>query len=215
MESIELLRHCVRISEILAFVIGMFCFDKKDAIHWKLFPFYIGAVAVIELLGWYFATQKLYSENNLLYRFVGFPVQFIFLFWLLGQIIEVRYKAFFVSTLVYVVCWILEYYFIPKEGHITMSMSFSVANLILLILVFIYFYQIINAEQLLTFYHQRSFWVSLGVLLYYLGGFPYYGLFNALLKNYDFFLIYTHIILVLATLMYLCFSISFIWGKEK
>lgn len=217
MGSIELLRHCVRISEVLAFIIGLFYFDRKDSLHWRYFPFYVGTVAAIELFGWYLATQKLYLYNNNLYRFIGFPVQFIFLFWLLSRIMAIKnnYKAFIISTSVYVLCWIAEYYFIPQEGHITMSISFSVANLILLILVFLYFHQLINSKQLLTFYRQRSFWVSLGILLYYLGGFPYYGLFNALLKNYDFFLVYTHIILALGSLMYLCFSISFIWGKEK
>ncbi len=60
------------------------------------------------------------------------------------------------------------------------------------------------------------FWVSLGLLLYYLGAFPYYGLRNVLARDFQgVYITYTYIVYVLDILMYLMFTISFIWGKPN
>ncbi len=60
------------------------------------------------------------------------------------------------------------------------------------------------------------FWVSLGLLLYYLGTFPYYGLRNTFVKDFhDVFVTYTYIEYFLNSLMYLMFTISFIWGNPN
>lgn len=215
MESIAILRHSVRIFEVIAFVVGLFYFKRTNTSYWKCFPFYIGLVAFIELMGWYFSAHKMYDENVKLYRFVGFPVQFIFLFWLYKMILELKDKIFVFCTIIYILSWVLEYNFLPKQEFSMMSVSFTVGNLILLILVFLYFYQLINSDKIITFSKQRAFWVSLGVLVYYLGCFPFYGLFNTLLKNFDLYLIYLNIVLVLGSLMYILFIASFIWGKEN
>lgn len=60
------------------------------------------------------------------------------------------------------------------------------------------------------------FWISLGLLIYYLGAFPYYGMRNVLAKEYkEIYITYGYIIYVLDILMYVMFTISFIWGKPN
>lgn len=217
MERIEFLKNFVVFSELISFVVGIYFIKKNTPIHWKLFPCYLGIIVLVEILAWYFNHQKLYDLNVYLYRFLD-PFLFIFLFVLYDKILKINRKHLIVAlfSLMYIICWILEYYILPKARFASMSMSFSAGSLLLLILILIYFYRLIYSEKILFFYHQQAFWVSLGILVYYLGSFPFYGLFNVLIQKYQsLYLIYLQSVLVLSSLMYFLFAASFIWGKEK
>lgn len=96
------------------------------------------------------------------------------------------------------------------------SFSSTVGNLLLLILIWSFFIQLVSSNAILTFRRNMLFWVSLGLLLFYLGAFPYYGLRNILARDFkEVYIIYTYIVYVLDILMYVMFTISFIWGKPN
>ncbi len=218
MERVEFLRNFVVFTEFLSFIIGLFFLRKLTSIHWKLFPFYLGVIFSIEVLAWYFIQKKLFDYNVYLYRFIAQPIQFFFIFWLYYKILKLKQKQLMLIlfSTIYTVSWLLEYYIIPRERHASLSISFSVGSLLLLILILIYFYKLIYSAKILNFYHDRAFWVSSGILIYYLGSFPFYGLFNLLIQKYQtLHFLYFQVVLVLSSSMYLLFSASFIWGKEK
>ena len=86
----------------------------------------------------------------------------------------------------------------------------------MLILILSYFFQLVTSNSILNFKNNMLFWVCLGMLLYYLGTFPYFGLRNTFATNFqDVFNTYTYIAYFLNALMYLMFTISFIWGKPN
>ena len=218
METYKILRYIVVSSEIMAFIIGLFYYYKKTITFSKSFTIYLGIISVLEVVGLYLIEIKSWDLNATLYKYLAFPFQFGFLFWYLSKNIDVKRRELllFVSILIYVVAWVLEYEFISKQKHGWMSLSFSVAGLILIILIFIYFFELIKSEEILKFYNKQSFWICLGTLMYYLGSFPFFGMLNYLYqKSPDLHLIYFEIVLLLATTMYLLFAASFIWGKEK
>lgn len=218
METYKILRYVVISSEVLAFAIGVFYTIQKPIKYSKIFTVYLGIVSAMEITGLYLLETKQWDLNASLYKFLAFPFQFIFLFGLLlANIKTSRYRLILlISILLYVVSWIVEYEFISKQKHGWMSLSFTVGSLILIVLLFMYFIKLIKSEDILKFYKKQSFWVGLGILIYYLGSFPFYGMFNYIyLKSPNLHLIYFQIVLILATSMYLLFAASFIWGKEK
>ena len=74
----------------------------------------------------------------------------------------------------------------------------------------------LRSDQVLNYRNSRMFWISIGLLIFYLGSLPLYGVWNTLAKNYPaVFNTYWMVLINLNYLMYISFSISFIWGKQK
>jgi hypothetical protein len=218
METYKILRYIVISSEIIAFIVGLYYYHKKPLQLSKSFILYLGILSMLEITGTYLIGTKLWDLNASLYKYIAFPFQFTFLFWYLSKNINVKRRKLLllVSIIIYIVSWVLEYEFISKQKHGWMSLSFTVASLNLILLIFVYFFKLIKSEEILKFYDKQSFWICFGILIHYLGSFPFFGMFNYLYqKSPELHLIYFQIVLLLATTMYLLFAASFIWGKEK
>ena len=203
---------------MLAFIVGLYYYNKKPIQFSKSFAIYLGIVSVLELTGLYLIETESWDLNAALYKFIAFPFQFIFLFWYLSKNIDIKRNRLLLLTsiILYSMAWFMEYIFIPKQKYSWMSLSFSVASLILIIWIFIYFIRLIKSEEILYFYKKQSFWVCFGTLIYYLGSFPFYGMGNYLyLKSPNLHLIYFQIVLGFAITMYLLFAASFIWGEKE
>lgn len=217
MERIEIMRYMVFASELISSLVGILYLNKRDG-WWRVFPFCLLIIFVLDITGWYFVIQKEYQYNINLYRYVTNPFQFIYLFWIFDKIHNLKPKniLFRISSGIFIICWIIEYIFIPKVSFDWMSLSYSVNNLILILWVMYYFYKLMNSNEILLFFKKKAFWFSTGVLIYYLGTFPFYGMFNILHKNYhEIYIIYFQVVLSLDICMYLLFAASFIWGKEN
>jgi hypothetical protein len=218
MGLIEFFRYSVMVTEAIAFfvsLIWMYKFGKKNAF---IIPTYLAIIVAVETFGWYLALNEYYSHNIMLYRYFGMPIQYIFFFWYYGQIINRKNfnYIFFICFFGYLLSWLLEFYFLPKEFEDKMGISNTIGSLFILVLVFVFFYKLIRAKEILFFYRKQSFWISFGVLTYYLGSFPFYGAGNYLyLHNPNLYMIYIQIVFVLACIMYILFAASFIWGKQK
>jgi len=135
------------------------------------------------------------------------------------------YKAFkdtkfklvpILCIVLYIVSWIIDMLFLSGKHNFFYSFSYTVANLLLLILLLIYFSQLVFSDAILTFQHNMMFWISTGFLIYYMGSFPYYGLRNTLaLKHYSLYVRYSYLEYLLNCIMYIMFTLSFIWGKPN
>lgn len=218
MRSIELLRYSVIFCEICSFVVALIYVQKSNELLSKIFTIYLGIIVFMEIFGWYLAVNEHYNQNVLWYRYFGMPIQYIFFFWYFGQTLLSKKlnNLFILCFLSYLLSWLLEFHFLPKAFEDKMTISNTVGSLIILLLVFVFFYKLIQAKEILFFYKKQSFWISVGVLIYYLGSFPFYGAGNYLYShNPNLYMIYIQIVFVLACIMYLLFAASFIWGKQK
>jgi hypothetical protein len=217
MEKLDILRNLVFASELIAFLTGLFYFKKVNEL-WQIFCLYLGFTFIIEIISWYFILEKNTQVSVIIHRYFANPFQFMSLFWIFGKIVsktKSRY-IFLFGSMIFIVSWLFEYYFLQKSTFYWMSISYTVANIILIVLVLSYFYQLITSEKILIFYKLQSFWFCLGVLIYYFATFPFFGMFNYLVEHYrNVHFIYFHIVLILDIIMYLLFAASFIWGKEK
>ena len=102
------------------------------------------------------------------------------------------------------------------ENYHTQAQTFPnvIASLFLMTAILFYFIQIINSKKVHFIYKDILFWISVGMLLYYLSNTPY-----RIIRNYYQRLSQSYIMLLtnhcLAIIMYLCFCVGFIVSKKK
>jgi hypothetical protein len=215
---LNIIVNILTLCEALAFITSLIYWRKIKNTYWKWFSFYLFFIVVSECVGLYFAIAKKNTENIAFYNYCVIPIEFIFFILLFRRSFKQTKLKWLpiVCLCIYFTSWLMDIFFFGKWEFIFNSFSFTIGNLLLLILILSYFIQLVTSNAILTFRHNMLFWVSLGLLIYYLGSFPYYGLRNTLAKNFqDVYITYTYIMYVLNCLMYLMFTISFIWGKPN
>lgn len=90
--------------------------------------------------------------------------------------------------------------------------TYFLGAIFLIISIAGYLYEIINTDKIVIFYKLRSFWVSLGLLLFYVPFIPVIVCFNYKLLSID---IRNILILSLNFIMHFCFIISFLCTKKN
>ncbi|MEO6455863.1 MAG: hypothetical protein ABIN97_17410 [Ginsengibacter sp.] len=209
----------LNILEFSACITGFLYWKKIRHSYWRWFPVYLGIIVVTELVAEYF----LYAKNDLtvninIYRFFGVPFEFLFLFWLFYQYLnntsKNKWPVF--SAAIYLICLLIDLLYVGKMKLLFDSFSYTIGNILLLVLLLMFFLKFIKSDDILEYKSSMMFWVCLGLLIFYLGSLPFYGIRTTLYKEYrDFFFVYWYIQYGLNYLMYILFALSFIWGKPK
>ncbi len=219
MDRDALIKYGLNFFELVACVTGFIYWKKIKHSYWKWFPIYLAIILITELTGKYILVvlhdRKL---NANIYRFFGIPIQFLFFFWLFKQNLkpykEKRWPLY--GAAIYIISWVVDFVYISKMKFGFQSFSYTMGNIILLVLLILFFVKFINSDEILEYKSSMMFWVCVGLLIFYLGTFPFYGLRNTLLQNYrGVYDVYWYINFILDYLMYILFAIAFIWGKPK
>lgn len=219
MQYLSNLQLLLKILEAIAALTGFIYWKKIKQSYWKWFPIYLLFIVIAEFLGHYLNSHELRTYNKNLYHYLVIPLEYCFLYWLFYKEHH-SLKKLLLSFGSYGLIWIVDTILILKNAYGTQfpagSLSMSVGNLILLILVINFFIKFLNTDRILQFKTDMMFWVCLGILIFYLGTFPYFGLRNILFLKYKaLFWNYTYLFFILNYIMYLLFAISFIWGKPN
>ncbi len=213
MDILELILY---LTEIIACLLGFLYFKKVRGTLWQYFPFYLLFILVGETLGYISKMNKDVVFNQNLFQYIVIPSEFLFFFWLFYKSFGHKWQKYFSlgSSLIYLSILILNSVLVKNKVFAFFSISYTVGNLLLLIQILIFYLHLISSNELLNFRTNRLFWVSLGLLIFYLGTFPFFGLIHVLYKShYEVYLVYKKIVMVLDSVMYIMFAISFIWGK--
>lgn len=211
----------LNVFEGLACVTGLVYWKKIRHTYWKYFVVYLALVFFMEVSGEYL----LYGLKDLptgmkLYRYAAIPVEFLFMYWLFYKYARQQQGGWvwpIVFAIGYLACLLIDVCYIEGRTKIVFdSFSYSIGNIFLLLLVLQFFIRFIKSDELLHYRQSNMFWVSLGILFFYVGSLPFYGIRNTLYHQYrEFFYVYWYIQYCLNYLMYTCFAISFIWGRPK
>jgi hypothetical protein len=155
--------------------------------------------------------------NQAYFNYFEIPVEFLFFFWLF-------YKAFqhlksrivpIVCAVLYIGCWLFDVTYFNRGAFFFYS-SYTIGILLMLVVVLMFFIRLGTSDDILTFRQNMLFWISVGMLFYYLGSLPFYALRNVM--SYKFQSLYNHYAIIVEALnsfMYLMFTVSFIWGKPN
>ena len=202
--------------EALSFIAGLFYWRKVKDTYFKWFVLYLLYIFVADVFGTLLSLKHLHTEKY--YDYFAIPVEFLFTFWLFYKTFQYTnnkrlpaicagiYLSGFVTDVIYFSKMLLPFY----------SFSYTVGNLLLLILILSFFIKLVNSDEVLDYKKNMMFWICTGLLIFYLGTLPYYGMKNTFAYKYKKLReIYNIIVLVLDSIMYLMFTFSFIWGKPN
>ena len=202
--------------EALPCFVGFLYWKKVGNSYFKWFVIYLLYIFLADLAG---AIIKLCNfHNELYYDYFVVPIEFLFLFWLFYKTFQdYKYKRLpIIFTGTYLSSFLIDVIFFSKHPFPFYSFSYSIGNLLLLLLILRFFLLLISSDDVLQYRTNMMFWICIGLLVYYLGSFPFYGLKNNFAHKYLKLLkIYNNIALILDCIMYLMFTFSFIWGKPN
>lgn len=218
MNKYDILRLVLNFFELLACIVGIACFKNVRNNYWKWFVVYLTVIVFAELLSEYLLMIK-HLPNQWIYTWFVIPFEFLFFFWLYFQYFKntsYRNQLFLLVTTGYLTCYIVDMVYLRKLQFAFSSFSYMAGSIFLLVLIIIFFIKLIRSNEILEYKKDMMFWVSVGLLIFFLGSLPFYGLWNTLRYNYpNGFNTYWIVQIGFDFIMYIFFALAFIWGKPK
>ncbi|KMQ68060.1 hypothetical protein ACM39_09360 [Chryseobacterium sp. FH2] len=199
--------------EGLAAFISILYFNRAKDRYWKYFSFYLILMFVCEVIGKWGEKFIEYSKPAFFNYFV-IPIEFLFFYWLYAAKSLKKPKLFYVISLLYLLTFIPSDYFFGTR-KIIFSFNYTFGCLMLMVLVIMEYYRQVNSSEILNFSKNKMFYINLGVTLFYIGTLPFWTFFSLLNEYKELWNIYFNYFLISGIIMYLLFSISFIWGKQS
>jgi hypothetical protein len=212
------MQHILYSLELIACITGFIYWNKIKGSFWKWFPFYLAIICAVELTGDILNYKEEYDVKNLIYNNFSIPLEFLFFYWLYYRYAagKKRKQLVILCTSVYIASFIADQIYFKHTNFFFNSFSYCIGNLALLLAIISFFIQFTNTKEIVRYKSSMIFWVSLGALIFYLGSLPFFGLYNLLYKEYyEAFVVYSYIMFICNWLMYLLFTVAFIWGKVK
>lgn len=217
MESLlDYMHFGIKIMEGLACITGFLCSSRLYPRFWRAFPFYLLIITCCEFAGWYMNKNGI-KGASVMYNYFVVPLEFLFMYWLYYRNLSNRWhKTVFSAGIMYLACWAYEIFFVQNTKWIWLSLSYTVGNVLMLILGIIYFLQLLKSDKLLKYKKQLFYWVNLGLLLFYVGTFPFYGTSNILYsQSPTLYAVLYWMMVILNYLMYGLFITGFICSSNR
>jgi hypothetical protein len=203
----------VVVCELIAFASWVVNYTRIKELKYKLFAFYLGIIAIIELLNLLYDLPTAWP--NMLVLYVNVPLQFCFLFYFL------LYKRGGKKAILPVVfmCVYLFFFLTERYHFFTLpvnfdSLSYGIGNLLLIAAIVILLADIFRNNDPVVYNKTPLFWILIGLIIFYIGSFPYHNFRNFFWsqKSYyqtAYFLHYTS--QVFNCMMYLLFAYAVKW----
>lgn len=195
-------------------LIGIFKLESLKKSYWKWFVFYLIYIFIYENITAFLAFE-LNQNIEKVTSLIQVPLEFIFLFWLFAYKSMNLKKLFWIFIVSYLFSLFLEYNLTNLKSFTFLSLNKTFGTLLLLILVVLEFRKQIKGDTILNFKIDKMFYINIGVILFYVGNMPFFGLYFSILKFPEIWNSYYVYFMLSNCLMYLLFAASFIWGKVK
>lgn len=216
--------------EIIAAVSGLFCYRKFKSTAVRFFIYFLVYVLFVEFLGSY----PRYFKNWGLFEFIKGTVLeqnylWFTVFWAMGSAL---FYMFFYKKILKNNCRkrILHYaavlFFIGGVLQIVLNFHlfvtdyrviiFVIGALLILLCVSFYFIEVLENDNVLTFYKSIYFWISAIIFIWFLITTPliFYEIYFST-ADWNFILLKWQIYLFANMFMYLTFSFALLWCKPE
>jgi hypothetical protein len=208
-ELSQLLLWC----EFISAVIAIAYYNKIKHTYWKWFVFYLVYIFLLEKFG--SSIFDLISiKKEIYFAYIGIPIEYLFFFWLYAKKSLRNNALFWTFSAIFLITFIPIKLFFNKL-NVVYSLNITIGSFLLMILVLKEFYKQIRCDDILLFNENKMFYINLGVILFYIGTLPFFGLYSLLLNEPEIWNNYYIYFLVSNCIMYILFSLSFICGKAK
>ncbi len=199
--------------ELTAAIVALLYWPKLKKSYWKWFIVYLCTIFLVEAFSkWGLQNKPTYRVY--LYDFFGIPAQFLFFYWLYAVKSLKNYTLFWICTLLYGFSF-LPYFTLFAKESIVFSLSYTVGNVLLMLLVFLEIFKQIKSEKILFFRSNFMFYINIGIMFFYIGTLPFFSFYGLILKDIEFWNNYYVFFMIANHVMYLLFICAFIWGKPN
>lgn len=200
--------------EFISALVGFVYLFKLKKSYWKYFSFYLIFIFIQEFFGINNISFMGISKGYY-YAFIGIPIQYLFFFWLYAYK-SLKNKKLFI---IFIIIYLSTYFFVElyyKEMDWVYPLNLTVGTILLMTLIVLEFKKQIITDDILQFKENKMFYINIGVMLFYVGTFPYFAFEKTLSQNayVDISNFYYAYFLGSNYAMYLLFAASFIWGKN-
>ncbi len=201
--------------EFFSALVAFLYLPKLKGSYWKWFAFYLIFIFIQEFI-WKFTHSILEIRKQDYYVYFGIPVQYLFFYWLYASKSLKNKKLFLITSIIYLLTYIpLEIY--NQKVKTVYSINLTIGTILLTLLIVLEFMRQIKNDDILKFKENKMFYMNIGIILFYIGTYPFYSLYNEFLKApyvhiWNMYFLYS---LIANCIMYLLFTASFIWGKHK
>lgn len=215
-----MVQQTVVLFEFLALLFGLIYYKKYFKTNLKYFLFLLILTFGIEL---YYTISKTISgkapNNALVYNILDL-IKYCYYFFLFYTFVKrIRFRKIILSIgIVYLLSVIIEFGFVINlnESNAFNSYSFSFGALLLAISIGLYIIELLKSDEVLFIKKSLLFWISSGLLIYYVGALPFFISFRFLsseeLANSGMYILY--ILFSLGIIMNSCFIFGFLWSKR-
>lgn len=212
-ESYPKLKYLLLGIEFFSALVAILYYSELKHGYWKWFILFLIIISLQELT-WFDSNNILSLKKRNYYTYFGIPFQYLFLYWLYAYKSLKKLKMFFLCSLIYLLS------FLPLElsgvrVRVLYSLSSNMGNIILMFLVVLEFLKQIKNDNILNFGHNKMFYINIGVILFYIGTFPFFAFYHELLENVSIWNAYYLYFIISNCTMYLLFTASFICGKHQ
>ncbi len=204
--------------ELSAAVTGFYYQKKIKDTYWKFFPPFLLLIFIFEITAEIFNLGFGMPDVNLvLYKYIIIPGQFLFYFWLFYKYFEglkvQKIPIYF--ALIYITALVFDHFQTFHANPWFLDISYTIGAIMIILAIFQFIAVFIKSDELIQFKTSMMFWVSVGLLLFFAGSLPYW-LIRSYLVNFP--EIGNGLVILqfcLNYIMYICFIISFKWGRPK
>ncbi len=221
--SLDHFRNFVLYSELLAAIAGTIYYYKFKNSPLKYFLIILWYITLTEYLGWYTSEQKIFGffdekgmhYNLWMYNVMSFIFYPVVLMIYRRSIKKASYRKWLTSFIVfYLLFAIINWSFIQDFRFEWSELPDVMGLLFLIVAVCFYFIELLRSETIMIYHKKLLFWISVGLLIFHTGTIPFtldvtrYALMKGI---HNLFLI----IWILAIVMYLTFTVGFIWSHKE
>lgn len=201
--------------EALALVTGMLYFKRLQHAYLKYFVYLLGFIFLSELAGKFLKLIDARNLNTIWYGFFVLPIQFLVFYWLYSKRTSIK-NIFIIPSLIYLCSLLVDLFLLQHKTYFFSNLTYTIGNILLLIIIVYYFYKLLRSNDILYFKQDSFFWIGLGQLIFYLSTLPFYFFSNYIYQmNIDYYYNYYYFVVALNCIMYVCYTISFLWKKAN
>lgn len=208
----------------IAVVVSLFYFNRLKDNYFRYFSIYLLAITVLDLYCSKF--YRLLTDDrdlwpiysNFFANHVKIPLQYFFFSWFYYKRLDRFKEVVKTGTFIYLSTWVIESIYRFGSGYKAFfTYSYQIGTLWVLILSLFYFVDLIKSDRIIDFYKERFFYVSTGLVIFYVFSMPLHVFKPILDQSSDSFIkgLYRNYSYPLNITMYLLFAASFIWGRRN
>lgn len=198
--------------ELLTVVVALWYYNSLKSTYWRYFVYYLILIFCNEAFSMWIIDYTTISRKTF-YDFYAVPIQFLFLFWLFAKKSLKMPKLFYAFCTIYLLSFFSHFFYLENIRMIH-SLSYSIGCLLLFLLLTLEFKKQVFVDDILKFKSNKMFYITIGVLFFYIGSLPFFALDKELYTNhFELWKKYHTWFLADVNFLYITYIVSFIWGK--